>query len=538
MGAVFTRSEVVRLILDLADYVPTRPLGDLRLLEPSCGDGAFLSEIVKRLVSSERQSNGVVDWSATRLDSAIRSADISESSVTFARDLARCLLVFEGCPGERANALAESWILHTDFLLNAWSGTFDFVIGNPPYVRIEDLPKRVLVRYRELYETTSDRADVYIAFIQRGLEILSKGGVLAYICANRFTKNKYGGALRRLISSTYHVRHFVNLEHTQPFLSDVSAYPAIFVIDRKVGASTNAATLDDIEPETLKRLYAEASGSQQNGQLVSRFARWYPRGEPWTSTCSVAHARLGRLHDSHPALEESAPDTRVGIGVATGADQVFVLSKKSECVEESRQIPLIMSRDVSNVGLSWSGSYLINPFRDEDDGQLVDLRLYPGLAAHFEAQAELLRNRHVSRSRPKSWYRTIDRIWPKSQHTPKLLIPDIQVGCVIGLDEGAFYPHHNLYWITSTSWPLEVLKALLRSDLVTQQVRAYSVQMRGGSLRYQAQTLRRIRLPRLAALSDNLLEQLAANASNQSTDALDELAKESFDVRSGVRVVA
>ena len=169
---------------------------------------------------------------------------------------------------------------------------------------------------------------------------------------------------------------------------------------------------------------------------------------------------------------------------------------------------------------------------------MVDLRLYPGLAAHFEAQAELLRNRHVSRSRPKSWYRTIDRIWPKSQHTPKLLIPDIQVGCVIGLDEGAFYPHHNLYWITSTSWPLEVLKALLRSDLVTQQVRAYSVQMRGGSLRYQAQTLRRIRLPRLAALSDNLLEQLAANASNQSTDALDELAKESFDVRSGVRVVA
>ena len=109
---------------------------------------------------------------------------------------------------------------------------------------------------------------------------------------------------------------------------------------------------------------------------------------------------------------------------------------------------------------------------------------------------------------------------------------------MIGLDEGAFYPHHNLYWITSTSWPLEVLKALLRSDLVTQQVRAYSVQMRGGSLRYQAQTLRRIRLPRLAALSDNLLEQLAANASNQSTDALDELAKESFDVRSGVRVVA
>jgi hypothetical protein len=538
VGAIFTKPEVVRLILDLADYVPTRRLAASRLLEPSCGDGAFLSEILLRLLASERNAQGIIDWSDPLLEHAIRAADISESSVTFARSLARELLVKEGCAEPRAASLAETWILHTDFLLSEWSGHFDFVIGNPPYVRIEDLPKRVLVRYRELYETTSDRADIYVAFIQRGLEVLGEGGVLAYICANRFTKNKYGSALRRLIASKYRVRHFINLEHTQPFLSDVSAYPAIFVIDRNVGSSTNAATLDDIAPETLHRVHAEVSSSKRHRKLVSRFARWYPRGEPWISTSSVEHAILDRLSESLPTLEESAPDTKVGIGVATGADQVFVLNQKSERIEESRQLPLIMSRDVSNAELSWSGSYLINPFRDEDDGQLVDLKRYPGLADHFESNAQLIRNRHVSRSRPESWYRTIDRIWPKLQRIPKLLIPDIQVGCVIGLDDGAFYPHHNLYWITSTSWPLEVLKTLLRSDLVTQQVRAYSVQMRGGSIRYQAQTLRRLRIPRLVSIPDRLLGQLASLASSPDTAAINELACEAFGVLADKRVAA
>lgn len=528
VGSVFTKPEVVRLILDLADYTPTRRLADVRLLEPSCGDGAFLSEIVLRLVASERTAVGTIEWSDPRLDEAIRAADISESSVTSARELARELLVRSGCPEDRALHLTAKWILHTDFLLHEWPGTFDFVVGNPPYVRIEELPKRVLMRYRELYETTSDRADIYVAFIQRGLEALSSNGVLAYICANRFTKNKYGGALRHLIASAYRVRHFINLEHTNPFLTDVSAYPAIFVIDRQRGASTEAATLDQIDPETLQRLRDEVSGLAPTRELVSGFARWYPRGEPWTSTCSVEHATLGRLTERLPTLEESAPGTKVGIGVATGADRVFVLAHKSESIEESRQIPLIMARGVCNDGLKWSGSYLINPFRDEDDGRLVDLADFQGLAAHFGSHAAVVRKRHVSRSRPESWYRTIDRIWPKLQHTPKLLIPDIQVGCVIGLDYGAFYPHHNLYWITSTAWPLEALKALLRSDLVTQQVRAYSVQMRGGSLRYQAQTLRRLRIPRLATLSESLLEQLAQVAASSDTGALNELAREAF----------
>ena len=71
--------------------------------------------------------------------------------------------------------------------------------------------------------------------------------------------------------------------------------------------------------------------------------------------------------------------------------------------------------------------------------------------------------------------------------------PRHQPGGIIGYDSGRTYPHHNVYWITSDTWDLRALQAILQSDLVTDQLRALSVAMRGGSLRYQAQSLRRLR---------------------------------------------
>jgi len=329
VGAIFTKPEIVELILDLAGYsssaerLATRPL-----LEPSCGDGAFLTAVVNRLLSSEVEHKGRVDWMDSTLDGAIRAADISVVSVGAARALVQDILVNAGSTDERATQLADTWIVHTDFLLADWPTRFEFVIGNPPYVRIEDVPKPVLSRYRELFPTTTDRADIYIAFFEKGLEVLSGTGTLAFICANRFTKNKYGQALRRLIAQRYRVRNYINLEHTQPFLSDVSAYPAIVVIDRAQGNPTRAATLSDIEPATITAVRTAALASGPPEAPVSQFKSWYAGGEPWLTTCDVEHGVLDRLNRSLPTLEDSAPGTRVGIGVATGADGVFILEHK------------------------------------------------------------------------------------------------------------------------------------------------------------------------------------------------------------------
>lgn len=527
VGAVFTKPEIVELILDLAGYVPSGRLATRPLLEPSCGDGAFLKVVVGRLLQAEQGYKGI-QWADTALDDAIRAADISAASVESARVLVVTLLRGAGCPAKRAVQLAKKWIVQTDFLLSEWAIQFEFVVGNPPYVRLEDVPKRVLSRYRELFKTATDRADLYVAFFEKGLRLLSPTGALAFICANRFTKNKYGEALRRFIASEYHVRHYINLEHTQPFLTDVSAYPAIIVLDRAKGKPTRAGTLDDIEPPTLRAVRAEALGKPRPKRAIAQFESWYPHGEPWLTTCDEEHDLLARLNGSLPVLEESAPGTKVGIGVATGADGVFVLKQKHPDIEESRQIPLLLPADVHNDALTWSGRYLLNPFADSDDGSLVSLRDYPGFAKYIEENAAKLKRRHVAKSRPNTWYRTIDRIWPSLQLREKLMIPDIQASTTIGFDNGAFYPHHNLYWITSEGWPLLALKALLRSSIVFQQVRAYSVQMRGGSVRFQAQTLRRLRLPPISVLPDTLLERLSSLAATGNQAEIDDAAKEAY----------
>jgi hypothetical protein len=134
----------------------------------------------------------------------------------------------------------------------------------------------------------------------------------------------------------------------------------------------------------------------------------------------------------------------------------------------------------------------------------------------------------VAKTRPANWYRTIDRIWPKLQTVPKLVIPDIQSGGVVGIDAGEYYPHHNVYWVSSTSWELRALQALLRSTVVLSQVRAFSVQMRGGSLRYQAQTLRRIRVPAMASLSASCIADLVAVADSRDQEAIDAAAIYAF----------
>ena len=529
VGVVFTRPEIVSLILDLAGYrVGGARLAERRVLEPSCGDGAFLAQVVERLIASEREHGSRLGWNDRVLDNALRAVDISAPSLQRAKASIVTQLVEAGCPAKRGEALAATWTVHTDFLLESWPERFDFVIGNPPYVRIEELPRLVLERYREMFETTTDRADLYVAFIQKGLELLSPTGVLAYICANRFAKNKYGTSLRRLISRQFRVRHYLNLEHTQPFLSDVSAYPAIVVIDREAGKHTLAGTLDELSAKTLAGVRREALSSKGRRRVLSRFKTWYPSGEPWATTSASELGALQDLVNRFPVLEDSAPGTKVGIGVATGADKVFVLKEKPVGVEEDCLLPLLMASDIANDGLSWSGHYLLNPFAPEDDGSLVSFKDRPGFAAYMRVHGEALRARHVAKHRPTSWYRTIDRVWPTLVGRPKLVIPDIQGAATVGLDEGNYYPHHNVYWVTSDTWDLRALKALLRSSIVRKQVAAFSVQMRGGSLRYQAQTLRRLRVPPFDSLANGLSRRLINLSGADDIEALDRAALEAY----------
>lgn len=121
------------------------------------------------------------------------------------------------------------------------------------------------------------------------------------------------------------------------------------------------------------------------------------------------------------------------------------------------------------------------------------------------------------------WYRTIDRVHHKLTSTPKLYFPDLTLTSRPVLDDGQTYPHHNLYYLTSRVWDLEILGGLLLAKVAQLFIEAYCVRMRGGTLRFQAQYLRRIRVPDPASLAEDLRERLReafrARDANAATSA-------------------
>jgi len=183
----------------------------------------------------------------------------------------------------------------------------------------------------------------------------------------------------------------------------------------------------------------------------------------------------------------------VRIGVATGDDRTFIVGADAD-VEPDRLVPLVMRQDIAGGEVIDGGRFLINPFGD--DGHLVDLHRSPRLARYLRRREARLRGRHVARRSPTSWFRTIDRVYPELVRVPKLLIPDIAGTNHVVYERGRFLPHHNLYFVTSDAWDPEVLGGLLASRVALFFVWSYAVRMRGGHLRFQAQYLRRIRVPR------------------------------------------
>lgn len=509
-GAIFTRREVVDFVLDLVGYTVDRPLQDMRLLEPAFGEGNFLLPAAQRLLDAYcnclvGQRDPIND-----LKDALRGIELHEESFDGTRDKLMALLGKAGFSHTQCSALIDVWLRQGDFLLTSFPEPFTHVVGNPPYVRQELIPDALMTEYRQRFKTIFDRADLYIPFIEKSLAHLAEGGHLGFICADRWMKNRYGGPLRRMVDGGFHLKAYVDMVDTPAFHTEVIAYPAVTVIARERPGPTriahrpaiNAQTLSDLVKRLLSKKALEANSQVKEIVTVTRGS------EPWILESSDQLALVRRLENHFPVLEDTG--CAVGIGVATGADVEFIGPYDELDVEEDRKLPLVMTRDIVNGCVDWRGFGCINPFREH--GGLVDLRDYPRLARYLEARKARIANRHVARKNPANWYRTIDRIDPAIARKPKLLIPDIKGDALIVYEEGRLYPHHNLYFITSDRWNLKALQAVLLSGIARLFVSIYSTKMHGGYLRFQAQYLRRIRLPRWEDVPQSVRDSLTAAA--------------------------
>lgn len=488
-GEVYTRRWVVDMILDLVGYTTDRDLDRMTIVDPACGSGAFLLGIVERLSTVCRKLERDLPVEG------VRALDLLSRNVKESREAVADVLIADGWDRETVHTIVSQWIRHGDYLLDD-TGKADFVVGNPPYIRLEDVPDQRMRLYREDHPSMVGRSDIYVGFFERGLGSLTSGGVLGFICADRWMRNQYGRELRKLVADRFSMDFVATMHDVDAFEEQVSAYPAITILrNRPQGESVAVDTTKSFGADEARRLMSwigdeDRTAANTSSFKAARLPHWFSAADSWPAGSPARLALLEDLNDRFPVLEETL--TKVGIGVATGSDAVF-LTEDETLVERDRLLPMAMVKDAKSGHLEWHGTHMVNPW--DEDGELVDLGKYPRLKAYFETHRTALEGRYVAKKQPDRWYKTIDKIDASLTGRPKLLLPDMKLTIHPVLDEGGYYPHHNLYYVVSDTWDIKVLGGLLLSRVAQTFVEAYAVRMRGGTLRFQAQYLRRIRVP-------------------------------------------
>ena len=481
-GDVPTAPEVVRYMLDLIGYTADKDISNAIILEPSCGEGEFIVEIGRRLMDSARQFG--FDAQAAFVN-CVYGYHIVEEKIQ------RCW--------QRLSDMGldptDSHICVGDFL-SARVPEVDFVVGNPPYVRYENIPAEQLDYIKSTFPTFHYRADLYIPFFEKTLRLLKPGGRHCFICANRWLKNEYGKKLRRLVARCFRLETIINLERADAFQEEVLAYPAITLI------SNNASipTFDYAEVERVAELTS-----------LTPLERTTPSDDDWTGAFMTAD------HIQLYTIEELG--FKIGIGVATGADSIFISSELPGLVESELLLPALNAKDLRGDTMSWHQEYLLNPYTPS--GELISLSHYPQAARYLESHKERLADRHVARKNTSKWYKTIDRINPQLRTEAKILLPDMSGNRYIFVDEGHFYPLHNLYYVTGHDVrKLKILSAILMSDIVRQQIGSITNNMNGGFPRWQSQYLRKLKVPDFMAMDTTSEDQLIQSYDKKDFDAV------------------
>jgi tRNA1(Val) A37 N6-methylase TrmN6 len=486
-GVVFTSSNVVSFILDEVAYRQNINLNNIRILEPAAGSGSFALEIIKRLYNSSiiYQFDFI-----TALKNNVRFIELDTKSYY---QLIERINQFLSKNNINYKIDEGDEIINTDFLTHYFYEYFDCIVGNPPYIRHELIPEKYKKEYRKRFKTFKYRADIYILFFEKSLKLLKKNGLLSFICSNRWLYNQYGQLLRDDIAQNYNLKKILNIENASPFDEKVIAYPCVTTIE-------NSPRINDL-------FYFESTSEVINFNSIEFQKITNPVNSSWENVFlkyNINHSALNGI------IEQGF---QIGIGVATGADKIFIINEAhKDKVENSRILPIITTKDLLSNNINWKKHFVINPY---ENGQLCDLEKYPKLKHYLEQHKEKLIQRHTAKVNPEKWFKTIDKIKPELVKKPKLLLPDIAGIKKLLIDVGEFYPHHNLYYVTGQSVDnLKILASILMSDFIREQLSQIGIRMNGGFPRFQSHILKKLRIPNLENLNSNEKEDLIKSYDN------------------------
>lgn len=231
LGQVFTPKDIVAQMLSLCGYDKDNILCK-KILEPSFGDGAFLTEILKKLLSVCKDKNMNNDDVIKYIHQNIFGIEKDVLLYDITVKKLNCIL----------NEYGITYFDWTDNLycadtlsFNNFKQKFDIVIGNPPYVSIHNIDDtKILSNYAFVKK---GMADLYICFFEKGISLLNDTGQLCYITPNSYFNSLTGETMRSFFIENNLIDTIIDFGHKQVFDS-VTTYSCITLLNKQKHYST------------------------------------------------------------------------------------------------------------------------------------------------------------------------------------------------------------------------------------------------------------------------------------------------------------
>lgn len=220
-GQVFTPDYLVKIILDEAGYSGPAIL-QKHCIDNSCGDGAFLCEIVRRYSSAFHDVHGSLDSLNHELEQYIHGIELDAVAYQC------CIENLESLANELTIGDCKFDILHDNTLnVSKYNGKMDYVIGNPPYVRVHNLDDS-FNSVKSFSFANGGMTDLYLVFFEIGFRMLKKGGKLCYITPSSWINSVAGRVMRQNILLSRNLISVIDPEHYQPFKATTYTMISLF----------------------------------------------------------------------------------------------------------------------------------------------------------------------------------------------------------------------------------------------------------------------------------------------------------------------
>lgn len=369
-----------------------------------------------------------------------------------------------GMPADHTNKIAHwdrynqntsaDWF-DSQYMFNVTQG-FDIVIGNPPYIQLQDDGGRLGKKYQKTgYTTFTKSGDIYVLFYEKGCQLLKPAhGVLAYITSNSWMKTLYGGKLRKYLSD----------QHTPLTLLEMGKDVFDAVVDTNillVRRGRVSRPFPAVDRDAHRHAEDFPPPAKEWGQV-------FPYGTaPWSIFSTVEKRVLDKMTTYGTPLGRW--NISINYGIKTGYNKAFIIGKETRDAliamdSRSGEIlkPVLQGRDIDRYRASWRKLYLVATHNGYDGRPAVDINEYPAVKNHLNGFYRRLAERYDKGHTP---YNLRSCAYYGDFEKPKLFWTDLTDNGRFYYDETGIYGEATTFIMTATN--PKYLCALLNSRLAT-----------------------------------------------------------------------